>query len=189
MENHTGPKILNASSFGIVDFLFVRTSSYSPSPSLSGPNTTGLVKALAHKSSIVCLSSILSITVSVSEASRSAAPAQHLLEYYPVRFTSGFGNMNTIYQAPPSDAVDAAWSDLYNGTLFFACEIHQSRIVLFLRVWYIWDPRRRGSTIIHPNRPQHQWSISHRSLCISWAPLLGEYVDLSAARWDRSVFT
>ena len=66
---------------------------------------------------VYCMPLLSLIIISVSEVSHSAAPAQHLLEYYPVRFSSGFGNMTTLYQAPPSNAVDEAWSDLYNGTL------------------------------------------------------------------------
>ena len=43
------------------------------------------------------------------------APAQHLIEYHPVSFSHGLGRMTTIYQRPPSETVDKAWTDLYDG--------------------------------------------------------------------------
>ena len=43
------------------------------------------------------------------------APAQHLVEYHPVLFGHGLGKMTTIYQHPPSETVDKAWTDLYDG--------------------------------------------------------------------------
>ena len=51
------------------------------------------------------------------EANHLAAPAQHSLEYHPVVFTNGFGNMTTRYQGEPSDAIDKAWLDLYDGAI------------------------------------------------------------------------
>ena len=35
-------------------------------------------------------------------------------------FSHGFDNMTTVFQGPPSDTVDKAWSDLYNGTNSFS---------------------------------------------------------------------
>ncbi|KAG6834853.1 hypothetical protein H0H93_006889 [Arthromyces matolae] len=43
------------------------------------------------------------------------SPVQDFVEYEVVKFRSGLnGEGDDIYSSPPSDEVDAAWSDLYN---------------------------------------------------------------------------
>ena len=91
------------------------------------------MKPLVLKSSIVSLLCPYDIDL-ISETNLSTAPAQHLLEYYPVIFSKGFGNETTIYQASPSDMVDNVWTELYNSILSFCC-IHgtypySSRLIL-----------------------------------------------------------
>jgi hypothetical protein len=43
------------------------------------------------------------------------APAQDAVTYEIKVFHSSFNDDRTPYQGPPTDAVDAAWEDLYNG--------------------------------------------------------------------------
>jgi hypothetical protein len=43
------------------------------------------------------------------------APAQAAVEYELVVFHNNFWEDRTPYQGPPNDAVDAAWSELYDG--------------------------------------------------------------------------
>ena len=47
------------------------------------------------------------------------APAQDSIESVIVVFKSNFDDDTTIYQGPPTDAVDTAWEGLYNGRLPF----------------------------------------------------------------------
>ena len=140
-------------------------------------------------SQVIYCGSFLFIQCSlISKANYSAAPAQHLVEYYPVTFSTGFGNETTIYQAPPSDTVDKAWSDLYNGALqiFLMFRIQYTQVVLFLRAWYLWGLRGRGRSIVSANRPQWRRSISCWPLCISRASLLGKRGDIYPSKWSHA---
>ena len=44
------------------------------------------------------------------------APAADVISYEPVNFVTGLSKV-TIYRDEPSEAVDKAWLDLYNGEL------------------------------------------------------------------------
>ncbi|RDW66014.1 hypothetical protein BP6252_09649 [Coleophoma cylindrospora] len=71
---------------------------------------------------------LLSLILNISQAYRSIrhsrqipyvySPAEDAVEHHVVVFQSGFQNDRTPYTGPPSDAVDAAWDDLYNRKSF-----------------------------------------------------------------------
>ncbi|KAJ7853917.1 hypothetical protein B0H13DRAFT_2358727 [Mycena leptocephala] len=42
------------------------------------------------------------------------APAEHAITYKLIKFTRGLGHDVPVYERPPSDAVDAAWNELYS---------------------------------------------------------------------------
>lgn len=63
------------------------------------------------------------------------APAQHSVEHQIVLFDSNFGDDTTIYQGPPTDAVDAAWEDLYNGMI----PLHTSTSTVFYELTQVPD--------------------------------------------------
>jgi len=55
------------------------------------------------------------LTIQNSESPCFIAPAQDSVEYEIDVFKSNFGDDTTVYQGPPSDAVDTAWEELYNS--------------------------------------------------------------------------
>ncbi|KAG6805097.1 hypothetical protein H0H93_005622, partial [Arthromyces matolae] len=60
-------------------------------------------------------------------------PVQDFVEYEVVKFRSGLnGEGDDIYSSPPSDEVDAAWSDLYNGIHFITspCQVALTELIL-----------------------------------------------------------
>ena len=67
---------------------------------------------------LYCTFSSLVLVDVHSSSSLSKAPAQDALEYIPVKFSGGIGRQATKYQGKPSEAVDKAWDDLYNGKKF-----------------------------------------------------------------------
>ena len=74
-----------------------------------------------NTSQVLYCTSPLAIIVDVHPSSSpfNPAPAQDALEYIPVRFSGGIGQQATKYQGKPSEAVDKAWDDLYNGKEFY----------------------------------------------------------------------
>lgn len=75
------------------------------------------------------------MTIRNSKSPSIIAPAQHSVEHQIVVFDSNFGDDTTIYQGPPTDAVDAAWEDLYNGMF----SLHTSTSTVFYELTQVPD--------------------------------------------------
>ncbi len=108
------------------------------------------------------------------------APAQEAIAYETKLWNEDVWTAG-LYRGEPSDEVDEAWSDLYNGMYPQRCSLllytHCARYCFcFYRLRYLTDPQVAGPTLTQRYSPYScgPWEPHLAAICLSPDPLPGE---------------